>query len=84
MKTISITEARANLAATLGAVIDDAEPVIITRAGFENVVVLTQREYDSMREMMHLSRSPRNAARLDAAIAQLEAGAGRAHELVRL
>jgi len=74
VRTISIKHARANLAETLDAVVNDSEPTIITRAGHEPVVVLSLDEYNSMRETMHLKRSPANAARLAASIARIEAG----------
>jgi len=82
MKVMSFSAARANLAATLDSVIDDAEEVLITRAGHEPVVVMSQREYESMREMQHLQRYPAMVERLNNAIAELNAGRGQVHELI--
>ena len=76
MRTVSYSESRANYAATLDAVVDDLEEVVITRAGREPVVMVAQSEYDSLVETAHLLRSPSNARRLMDAIDQLESGRG--------
>ena len=82
MKTVTFSHARANLASTFDAVIDDAEETVITRAGHEPVVLICLREYNSMRETAHLMRSPANAQRLLKSIADLNAGRGTARELI--
>lgn len=81
MKTLSYTHARAHLARTLDAVVDDAEEVVVTRAGHEAVVIVSLTEYESLRETAYLTRSPANASRLLAAIDRLEAGGGSVHDL---
>ncbi|MGH3273154.1 MAG: Txe/YoeB family addiction module toxin [Streptosporangiaceae bacterium] len=58
-----MSESRANYAATLDSVINDQEEVVITRPGGENVVMLPQREYESMRETLYLMSSPANRPR---------------------
>ena len=82
MRTTTFSYARANLAATFDAVVNDAEEMVITRSGHEPVVVLSLREYESMRETNYLLRSPANAERLKRAIGQLDAGRGATHDLV--
>ena len=82
MKTLSFSHARANLAATFDAVIDDAEETVITRSGHEPVVVLSLSKYEAMRETMYLLRSPANAERLLRSVKNLESGGGRRHELI--
>lgn len=79
MKTMSFSESRANYAATLDSVIDDAEEVVITRAGHEPVVIVSLAEYQSLRETAYLLRSPANARRLLDAIEELDSGGGQAH-----
>jgi antitoxin YefM len=81
MKVMTMSESRANYAATLDAVIDDQEEVLITRPGREGVVMVSQREYESMRETLYLMASPVNRRRLSEAVARLEAGGGAVHEL---
>ncbi|MEV1248956.1 type II toxin-antitoxin system prevent-host-death family antitoxin [Nonomuraea sp. NPDC049750] len=68
-------------AATLDAVIDDQEEVLITRPGGEGVVMVSQREYESIRETLYLMASPVNRRRLSEAVARLEAGGGAVREL---
>lgn len=81
MKTLSYSESRANYAATLDAVIDDREEVVITRAGREPVVIVSLEDYESLKETAYLLRSPENARRLLASIEKLEAGKGVEREL---
>ncbi|MFQ6229837.1 type II toxin-antitoxin system Phd/YefM family antitoxin [Nocardia sp. NPDC002869] len=45
---------------------------ITSRKG--NAVLISEDEYNSLRETLYLMRSPANAARLAQGIAQLEAG----------
>jgi antitoxin YefM len=81
VKIMSMSESRANYAATLDSVVNDQEPVVITRPGGENVVMLPQREYESMRETLYLMASPVNRERISRSIDQLNAGGGQSREL---
>jgi antitoxin YefM len=76
VKTMTYSESRANYAATLDAVVNDREEVIITRAGHDPVVIVALDEYESLRETAYLLRSPENARRLLASITRLERGEG--------
>jgi len=81
MKTVTYTAARENLAATMNAVCEDREAVIITRNRDQAVVMIAADEYKSLEETAHLMRSPANARRLLASIRNLEAGRGRIKKL---
>lgn len=81
MRTMSYSESRANYAATLDAVVDDREEVVITRAGHEPVVIVALDEYESLKESAYLLRNPANARRLLASIERLESGGGAEHDL---
>jgi antitoxin YefM len=81
VKVMSMSESRANYAATLDSVINDQEEVIITRPGGENVVMLPQHEYESMRETLYLMTSPANRRRISRSIEQLNEGRGQVHDL---
>ncbi|WP_416563931.1 type II toxin-antitoxin system Phd/YefM family antitoxin [Nocardia testacea] len=73
MTGMSASEARANLYPLIEQVNDDAVAVLITsRKG--NAVLISEDEYNSLRETVYLMRSPANAARLAEGIAQLGAG----------
>ena len=81
MNTITYTAARASLADTMDRVVNDHEPVIITRSSQQAVVMLSLDDYKAMEETAYLLRSPKNVQRLLESIAQLEAGHGQAREL---
>ncbi|MFT4247665.1 MAG: type II toxin-antitoxin system prevent-host-death family antitoxin [Pseudomonas sp.] len=81
MNTITYTTARASLADTMDRVVNDHEPVIITRSREQSVVMVSLDDYKAMEETAYLLRSPKNAQRLLRSIAQLEAGAGLVREL---
>lgn len=79
MKSISITDFRRNLSATINAVASNREPVRITRSGMASVVLIALDDFASCEETSYLLRSPGNAERLRAAIAELDAGKGKEH-----
>ncbi len=81
MRTMTATESRANYAKMLDDVVNDREEVVITRANKEPVVVVALDEYQSLKETVHLLRSPATARRLLGAIDRLEGGAGTIREL---
>ena len=82
MKTMSYTESRARYAEVLDGVTNDREEVVITRAGHDPVVIVSLEDYESLREMAYLMRSPTNARRLLDAMERLEGGRGDAHDLI--
>jgi antitoxin YefM len=83
MDAISYSAARANLASTMDRVCNDHEPLIITRNGDQQaVVMLSLEDFKALEETAYLLRNPSNARRLLAATEQLNAGQGQARELV--
>jgi antitoxin YefM len=66
----------------LDSVVDDCEEVVIVRTGKAPVVIVSLAEYESLREMDYLMRSPANAQHLSDSIAALEAGRGQRHDLI--
>jgi len=82
MRSLSISETRANLKSVLDRVVADKAPIAITRQKGEGVVMISQSEWESIEETLYLLRSPRNAARLLDAIRGLDAGEGEEHELI--
>jgi len=72
----SYTEARAHFAALLDRAAQDRETVIIKRRGAADVAMLAADELRGLEETVHLLRSPRNAARLLAALERAERGEG--------
>ena len=82
MKAISYSELRSNLKEVLDRVSDDRQPVIVTRRGGKQAVLISYEEYSSMEETAYLLASPKNAERLRVAVKRLEQGQGEGHELV--
>ena len=76
MEVITYTDARASLKDVMDRVIHDHVEVVVTRKKREAVVMISLDEYNSIQETLHLQKSPENARRLHAAIAQLDAGKG--------
>ncbi len=82
MQTKSYSDLRKNLAATLDRVASDHEPVIITRdKGKPSAVLMSLEDFASYEETRYLLRSPANAERLLASVAELEQGKGGEHPL---
>ena len=73
---ISYSSARAGLRTLLDEVTSTREPVYIRRRGREDVAMLPADELRSLLETAYLLRSPSNAARLESAAAELDAGGG--------
>ena len=82
MKTMSATELRGNLAAALDSVENDAEELVITRAGHEPLVVVSLAEYASLRETDYLLRSPANADHLRRSLREYQEGRTQNRELI--
>ena len=74
MVAISYTDLRQNLKTYMDKVVQDYEPLIITRKNNENVVLLSVDEYSSLLETNYLLSNESNAAHLKKSIAQHKAG----------
>lgn len=64
MRTMTASESRTHYRETLDRVVEDSEPVIVTRAGRESVVIVSLREFESLKETAHLLTTPANTRRL--------------------
>lgn len=82
MRAISYSEARGNLKSVIDRVVADRAPIAITRQRGEGAVLVSESDWASIEETLYLLSSPRNAARLLASIAELDAGRGEEHELI--
>jgi len=81
MATITYSNARTRLAATMKKVCDNHEPVIITRQKEESVVMLSLEDFRALEETAYLLRVPKNARRLLESIAELERSSGKTRKL---
>ena len=82
MDTISYSAFRTNLASVLDKVNDDHKPVLITRQGGKPAVVISLEDFQAYEETAYLMASPKNAARLTQAMAEVESGHSVVRELI--
>jgi len=74
---------RSQLASTMDRVNDDHKPVMITRQNGKPAVVISLEDFQSYEETSYLMASPKNAQRLNDAIAQIESGKATQHEIIK-
>jgi len=74
MKHISSTTLRTNLSSMMDQVVDDHEPLMVTRAKGRPVVMISLEDYSAMDETAYLMANPANKAALLESIAQVERG----------
>ncbi|GAB2935235.1 type II toxin-antitoxin system Phd/YefM family antitoxin [Hafnia psychrotolerans] len=74
MHTLTSTELRQTLAPVLDEVSASRAPIMVTRQGAENVILIAESEWSAMQETLHLFSNPANAAHLMESIAQAERG----------
>ena len=74
MDTMSYSLFRSHLASTLDKVNDDHKPVLITRQNGKPAIVMSLEDFKAYEETAYLMASPKNAERLNQAIAEAEAG----------
>jgi antitoxin YefM len=81
MTHIPYTEFRRHLVKYMEEACDSRAPLHVTRQNARSVVVLSEEEYDSIMETLHLLRSPRNAEHLMRSIADADAGKLTEHDI---
>lgn len=82
MDAISYSTFRSKLAGTLDKVNNDHKPILITRQNGKPAVVMSLEDFQSYEETAYLMASPKNAARLNQAISEIEAGHTTTRELI--
>lgn len=75
MARVSYTDLRGNLAKYMDEVCDSRDPLTVTRQNARSVVMVSEEEFESMVETLHLLRSPANAAHLLRGLKESESGA---------
>ena len=81
MDTISYSNFRSHLANPLDKVNDDHVPIMITRQNGKPAVIISLEDFKSYEETAYLMASPKNAARLNQTIAEIETGKTVQHTL---
>ena len=82
MNSISYSAFRGNLASILDQVNDDHQPMLITRQNGKPAVVISLEDFQAYEETAYLMASPKNAARLNQAVADVAAGKVTSHDLI--
>lgn len=82
MDTMSYSAFRSHLASTLDKVNEDHVPVLVTRQNGKPAVVMSLEDFKSYEETAYLMASPKNAERLNQAVAEAQAGKTTQHDLI--
>ena len=79
MHTVQFSDAQSDLNAVIEQAIESHGSVLIQCSDGRNAVIMSQAQYDSWMETMHLLSSPANAVRLLRSIEQHRAWANRSN-----
>ncbi len=82
MENISYSAFRRHLAKMLDKVNEDHAPLLVTRQNGAPAVLISLEDFTAYEETAYLMASPKNAERLDRAIAEVEAGKTEPHDLI--
>jgi antitoxin YefM len=82
MTAVNVTRFRENLKTLLESVVNNHEPVVVTRPDGANVVVLSWEDWTGMEETAYLLRSPANARRLAESLESFNQGSGQVRTLL--
>ena len=72
MEALSYTKVRNQLSDVMNHVCQDHDPVIITRQKHPSVVVMSLEDYNALIKTAYLLQSPKNAERLNQAVADFK------------
>ena len=71
---VTYTALRRDLAHYMDEVCDSRDALVVTRQNARSVVMVSEDEYEGMKETLHVLRNPANAARLFRAIERADRG----------
>ena len=83
METMTYSDFRKNLAASIDKVNEDHVAIIITRQSGKSAVVMSEEDFKSYEETAYLMSSINNTTRLNQAIEQLENKKGKVKRLMK-
>jgi len=72
MKHTTTTELRKNLSGMIDSVIDDCEPMLVTRANGKSVVIVSVDDYEALDATAYLLSTPANRDALKQSISELD------------
>jgi antitoxin YefM len=82
MDVISYSETRERLKEVMDRVVEDHQPVVISRQKAESVVMVSLADWHAIEETLHLLSTPANTKRLRESIQELDTGKGKARKLI--
>ena len=82
MEVTTYSKFRQNLKSFMDKVVQDSNPLYVSRTNGEDVVVISKSDYESMDETTYLLSSPKNKERLLQSIKDLEEGKGLERDLI--
>ena len=82
MDVLTYSDTRAKLKEVMDRVVEDHQPVVITRQKAEAVVMVSLADWNAMEETVYLLSNSSNAERLREAVHELDAGHGAEHALI--
>jgi antitoxin YefM len=82
MNVLSYSDTRSRLKEVMDRVVEDHDPVVITRRSGEAVVMVSLSDWQAMEATTYLTSSPANAERLKASIGEAEGGLLEEHDLI--
>ncbi|UII21691.1 type II toxin-antitoxin system Phd/YefM family antitoxin [Fulvivirga ligni] len=82
MEVTNYSNFRQNLKSFLDKVFVSHDPLYVSRANGEDVVVMSKSDYESIQETLYLLSSPKNADRLAKGIEEYEHGKGLKKDLI--
>lgn len=74
MSHVSYSDLRKNLSTYMDDVCNSRAPLVVTRQNARSVVMVSEDDYESLMETVHLLRSPANAQRLLRSISDATGG----------
>ncbi|MCC8180926.1 MAG: type II toxin-antitoxin system prevent-host-death family antitoxin [Planctomycetes bacterium] len=82
MIAINYSAAREHFKKYCDAAVHDAETIIVTRKQDENVVIISESEYNNLMENLYVRNNKADYQRLLKSIDQLKRGAGNSRKLI--
>ena len=84
MFATNFTNARNHFKEYCDIAIDNSQPVIVTRKGDRNVVIISLEEYNNLQENMHIFENREYTERLLESKKQIEEGKAKIRELIQI
>ncbi len=82
MEVLNYTDFRKDLKSSLDKVSNDEEIIIVSRSKNKNVVVISLKQYNSLKETMYLLSTEKNRKRLQQSINEMSKGKFSSHPLI--